>query len=54
MRVAGDHRKHAKKATGSNHLRCEFGAAGPPECVSHAAFGSSMLVAEGMNGFKVL
>jgi hypothetical protein len=50
----GDHAKHAKKPTGSDHLRCRFGAAGPPECVSHAAFGSSMLVVEGNPGRIVL
>jgi hypothetical protein len=50
----GNHVKHAKHASGSDHLRCSFVAAGPPECVSHAAFGSSMLVVEGNPGTVVL
>src|SRR5690242_7327840 len=45
---AGTHAKHARKAGGSSHLRCVFPATpGPPDCVSHVAFGSSMLVFEG-------
>jgi hypothetical protein len=43
----GDHRKHGKQRLGSDHLRCEFGEAGPPTCVSHATLGRSMLVVEG-------
>lgn len=43
----GDHRKHGKTRLGSDHLRCEFGEAGPPKCVSHATIGRSMLVVEG-------
>lgn len=43
----GDHRKHGKTRLGSDHLRCEFGDAGPPKCVSHATIGRSMLVVEG-------
>lgn len=50
----GNHVKHAKKASGTDHLRCTFVAAGPPNCVSHAAFGSSMLVVEGNPGKVVL
>jgi hypothetical protein len=50
----GTHVKHGKKRSGSDHLRCTFVAAGPPACVSHAAFGSSMLVAEGNPGKIVL
>jgi hypothetical protein len=44
---AGDHVKHGKTRLGSDHLRCEFIAAGPPKCVSHATIGRSMLVVEG-------
>lgn len=43
----GDHAKHGKTRLGSDHLRCAFVAAGPPECVSHATIGRSMLVVEG-------
>jgi hypothetical protein len=50
----GNHVKHAKRPSGSDHLRCTFVAAGPPACVSHSAFGSSMLVAEGNPGKIVL
>jgi hypothetical protein len=50
----GNHVKHGKRAIGSVHLRCEFVADGPPECVSHAALGSSMLVVEGNPGKIVL
>jgi hypothetical protein len=50
----GNHVKHSKKAVGTDHLRCTFVAAGPPSCVSHAAFGSSMLVVEGNPGTVAL
>ncbi|MBE2317706.1 hypothetical protein DVA67_017120 [Solirubrobacter sp. CPCC 204708] len=43
----GDHAKHGKTRLGSDHLRCEFVAGGPPKCVSHATIGRSMLVVEG-------
>ncbi len=43
----GDHVRHGKTRLGSDHLRCEFVAAGPPICVSHATIGRSMLVVEG-------
>ncbi len=43
----GDHLEHRKTRLGSDHLRCEFVAAGPPRCVSHATIGRSMLVVEG-------
>jgi hypothetical protein len=51
---SGNHVKHSKRRIGSDHLRCSFVAAGPPSCVSHAAFGSSMLVVEGNPGKVVL
>ncbi len=47
LAYAGNHAKHAKKASASSHLRCTFVAAGPPDCESHVALGSSMLVFEG-------
>ena len=50
----GNHRRHAKKPSGSDHLRCTFVTSGPPSCVSHVAFGSSMLVLEGNPGRVVL
>jgi len=50
----GNHRRHAKRRSGSDHLHCTFVAAGPPNCVSHIAFGSSMLVMEGNPGQVVL
>jgi hypothetical protein len=50
----GNHVKHATKAVGTDHLRCTFVATGPPGCVSHAAFASSMLVVEGNPGTVVL
>ncbi|WP_205695510.1 hypothetical protein [Conexibacter sp. SYSU D00693] len=43
----GDHRNHGKARIGSDHLRCTFGEAGPPSCISHATLGSSMLVVTG-------
>lgn len=54
LAYAGNHTKHAKKASASSHLRCTFVAAGPPDCVSHVALGSSMLVFEGYPGKLVL
>ncbi|MGE0025842.1 MAG: hypothetical protein AB7O78_18205 [Thermoleophilia bacterium] len=55
LEYPGNHVKHAKKATGTNHLRCVFPATpGPPDCISHVAFGGSMLVFEGFPGTLVL
>ena len=54
LEYAGNHAKHAKKPSGTNHLRCVFGPADPPDCVSHVAFGGSMLVFEGFPGTLVL
>jgi hypothetical protein len=50
----GTHTAHGEKPIGSDHLRCAFIAAGPPDCVSHVAFGSSMLVVTGNPGKVVL
>ena len=41
---AGDHKRHAKKATASEHAVCIFGDGPEPECVSHVAIGGSMLI----------
>ena len=54
VEYAGTHVKHAKKPSGTNHLRCVFAKACPPACVSHVALGSSMLVFEGYPGKLVL
>jgi hypothetical protein len=43
----GNHVRHGKTRIGSDHLRCEFAAGGPPKCVSHATIGNSMLIVEG-------
>ena len=45
---AGDHRRHAKRFSGSEHVRCSFGAASPePDCTSHVALGGSLMVFHG-------
>jgi hypothetical protein len=45
---AGNHKQHAKKATGSEHVLCQFTAASPePDCTSHVALGGSLLVFHG-------
>jgi hypothetical protein len=49
---AGTRKHHAKRWTGSNHLHCLFGA-GEPDCQSHVAFGSSMMVFDGNPGTLV-
>ena len=47
---AGNHAHHAKRAGGSNHLVCKFSDAPEPDCVSHVAFGGSMLIFSGDPG----
>jgi hypothetical protein len=42
----GNHRKHARRWSMSGHLRCVF-AMGPPDCVSHVARRSSLLIFHG-------
>jgi hypothetical protein len=42
----GNHKHHAKHFFGSEHLQCVFGT-GEPDCVSHTAIGSSLLVFSG-------
>jgi hypothetical protein len=45
---AGNHTKHAKKATGSEHVVCQFTANSlEPDCVSHVAVGGSLLIFQG-------
>jgi hypothetical protein len=39
----GDHRRHAKRATASDYLRCTFQANGEPDCYSFASIGGSLL-----------
>jgi hypothetical protein len=45
----GNHRHHARRWTGSAHLRCVFGT-GEPTCESHVAIGGSLLVLTGNPG----
>ena len=42
----GNHKRHAKRFFGSEHLQCVFGT-GEPDCVSHVAIGRSLLVWSG-------
>jgi hypothetical protein len=49
---AGNHKHHAKRFIGSNHLRCVFGT-GEPTCESHFAMGDSMLIIDGNPGTVV-
>jgi hypothetical protein len=46
---SGTHAHHAKRFSGSSHVRCVFGA-GEPTCESHVALGGSMLVFTGNPG----
>jgi hypothetical protein len=46
---AGTHANHAKRWTGSTHLRCLF-RRGAPTCESHVAIGGSLLVFTGNPG----
>jgi hypothetical protein len=43
LNFRGDHRRHAKRATASDYLRCTFQANGEPDCFSYAAIGGSLL-----------
>src|SRR3954451_22200271 len=45
----GNHAHHARRFTGSSHLRCTFGT-GAPSCESHFAIGGSMLIFTGNPG----
>jgi hypothetical protein len=44
---AGDHTKHAKKSTASEHVVCTFGSSPEPECIAHVALGGSLLIFNG-------
>ena len=45
----GNQKKHAKKATMSDYLRCEFQADGEPDCHGYVAIGGSLLRFHGMD-----
>jgi hypothetical protein len=45
---AGNHKRHAKQSTASEHVQCVFTEASPePDCVSHVAIGGSLLIFQG-------
>ena len=46
----GTHARHAKTPFASEHLVCRFGDAPEPDCVSHVALGSSLLIFSGSPG----
>jgi hypothetical protein len=47
----GNHARHAKRATGSEHVVCTFTSASPePDCISHVALGGSLLIFRGFPG----
>jgi hypothetical protein len=39
----GNHKKHAKRSTASDYVRCEFKGSPEPDCFSSAAIGGSLL-----------
>jgi|tagenome__1003787_1003787.scaffolds.fasta_scaffold20971143_3 hypothetical protein len=43
---SGNHKKHSKRFSGSEHLHCVF-ATGEPDCTSTVALGRSLLVFQG-------
>jgi hypothetical protein len=43
----GNHRHHEARASMSQHLRCTFADAAPPDCESHVAVGGSLLIFRG-------
>jgi hypothetical protein len=47
LNYVGNHRRHAAHAAASEHLRCTFGDAGPPDCETHVAIGGSLLIFRG-------
>jgi hypothetical protein len=47
----GNHKKHAKKATMSDYLRCTFTAALEPDCFGYTAVAGSMLR---FHGFDII
>jgi hypothetical protein len=44
---AGDHKRHAKKSTASEHVVCSFGTSPEPDCIAHVALGGSLLIFDG-------
>src|SRR4051794_14187195 len=44
---AGNHTRHAKKPTASEHSICIFGSSPEPDCISHVALGGSLLIFDG-------
>jgi hypothetical protein len=46
---AGTHKKHSKRPTGSDYLRCEFKSIPEPDCTGYAAIGGSLLRFRGMD-----
>jgi len=44
---AGDHKKHAKTSTASEHTVCIFGSSPEPDCTTHVALGGSLLIFDG-------
>ena len=51
---AGNHKRHAKRSTASEHVVCMFTAASPePDCTAHVAIGGSMLIFQGYPGTVV-
>ena len=44
----GNHKRHAKRATMSDYLRCTFMANGEPDCFGYTAIGGSLLRFHGM------
>ena len=46
----GNHRKHAKKAAGSEHVVCTFSTSPEPDCRPHVAIGGSLLIFRGSPG----
>jgi hypothetical protein len=50
----GNHKRHAKRPTASEHVRCSFTSASPePSCESHVAIGGSLLIFHGFPGTLV-
>jgi hypothetical protein len=47
----GNHRKHAKRPTMSDYLRCTFMADGTPDCFGYVAIGGSLLR---FHGFDII
>jgi hypothetical protein len=45
----GNHKRHAKRATMSDYLRCTFLANGEPDCFGYTAIGGSLLRFHGMD-----